>query len=89
MRPCKQKTRVHRFPPDEKFFPHLGEQVGWPRVTLSFLRNKCAMVWDDTRLTPNKIPLGPYDFPDASEHYLRRTYDSGEVELLPALPIPK
>ena len=44
MRPCKQKTRVHRFPPDEKFFPHLGEKVWWPRVTLSFLLNKYAMV---------------------------------------------
>ena len=62
---------VLRFPPDGKFFPHLREQVGWPRVTLSFLRYKCAMVWDDTRLTPNKIPLlGPYVFPDASEALL-------------------
>ena len=48
-------------------------------------------VCDDMRITPNKKnpPLGPDDFLDASEHYLRRTDDSGEVEFLPSLPIPK
>ena len=58
MKLCKQKTRVHRFPPDEKFFPHLGEQVWWPRVTLSFLfiRNKYAMVLrPEVALLPNLL----------------------------------
>ena len=43
-RSCKQTTSVHRLPPEERLFPNLGEKVWWPRVTLSFLLNKYAMV---------------------------------------------
>ena len=57
------------------------------RAATQFTEQVC----DDTRITPNNKspPLGPDDCLDASEHYLRRTDDSGEVEFLPSLPIPK
>ena len=57
------------------------------RAATQFTKQVC----DDTRITPNKKKktLGPVDCLDPSEHYLRRTDDSGEVEFLPSLPIPK